>query len=103
MLPTFVRPYYVKRVLLIGGESTGKSTLSISLARHYNTCWLEEVGRDLSARSGTDQWMIPQDFTDILLQHKQKEIDLIPTANKVLFEDTDCLITLFYLHFLGGK
>lgn len=27
-LPTNVRPYYVKKVLLIGSESTGKSTLT---------------------------------------------------------------------------
>lgn len=101
MLPRFVRPYYAKRVLIAGGESTGKSTLTVSLARHYNTCWLEEVGRDLSERSGTDRWMIPGDFTDILLQHKEREIALLERANRVLFEDTDCLTTLFYLHFLG--
>ena len=102
MLPVFVRPYYVKKVLLIGTESTGKSTLAANLALYYNTCYLEEVGRDISARSGTDQWMIPGDFTDILLQHKAKELELAKTANRVLFEDTDCLTTLFYLNFLGG-
>ena len=102
MLPTFVRPYFAKKVLLIGGESTGKSTLSISLARRYNTCWLEEVGRDISARSGTDLWMLQEDFTDILLQHKVREIEALKSANRLLIEDTDCLITLFYLNFLKG-
>lgn len=102
MLPSFVRPYYAKKVLLIGGESTGKSTLTISLARRYNTCWLEEVGRDISMRSGTDQWMLQADFTDILLQHKMREIEALQRANRVLIEDTDCLITLFYLNFLEG-
>lgn len=102
MLPAFVRPYYARRVLIIGGESTGKSTLTISLARHYNTCWLEEVGREIAARSGTDQWMIPQDFTDILLTHKARETALLQQANRVLFEDTDCLTTLFYISFLDG-
>lgn len=102
MLPTFVRPYFAKKVLLIGGESTGKSTLSISLARRYNTSWLEEVGRDISARSGTDLWMLQEDFTDILLQHKTREIEALQRANRVLIEDTDCLITLFYLNFLKG-
>ena len=103
MMPDYVRPYYVKKVLLIGTESTGKTTLAASLARHYNTVWLEEVGRDLSARSGTDRWMLPGDFTEILLRHKVKQIDTIARANRVFFEDTNCLTTLFYINFLEGE
>lgn len=102
MMPAYVRPYFTKKVLLIGTESTGKSTLTISLARHFNTIWLEEVGRDISARSGTVRWMIPEDFTDILLLHKAKQRELLPLANKVFLEDTNCLTTLFYIGFLDG-
>jgi len=102
-IPFVVRPYYVKKVLVIGGESTGKSTLTINLANYYNTNYLEEVGRDLSERSGTDRMMIPNDFTDILLQHKTHEIKAVKTSNRILFEDTDCLITLFYIGFLDGN
>ena len=102
MMPAYVRPYFVKKVLLIGTESTGKSTLTISLARHYNTVWLEEVGREISERSGTDLWMIPEDFTEILLRHKLKQIEKIREANRVFFEDTNCLTTLFYIGFLNG-
>lgn len=103
MLSNVVKPYYVKKVLLIGGESTGKSTLTINLANYFNTNYLEEVGRELSEKSGTDELMLPEDFTDILLTHKKKETELIQHSNKVLFEDTDCLITRFYLEFLEGK
>ena len=102
-IPAVVKPYYVKKVLLIGGESTGKSTLTINLANYYNTNYLEEVGRDISERSGTDMLMIPDDFTGILLCHKIRETEAVKTSNRVLFEDTDCLITLFYLDFLEGK
>ncbi len=102
-LPNIVRPYYAKKVLLIGGESTGKSTLTINLASYYNTNYLEEVGRDISERSGTDMLMLPEDFTDILLIHKVREREALLHSNKVLFEDTDCLITKFYIQFLEGK
>ena len=103
MMPAYVRSYYVKKVLLIGTESTGKSTLTVSLARHYNTVFLEEVGRDISARSGTDLWMLPEDFTDILLEHKVKQLEMISRANRVFFEDTNCLTTLFYVNYLEGE
>ena len=75
----------------------------ISLANYYNTNYLEEVGRDLSELSGTDLYMLSEDFTRILLEHKAKEMRLIPQSNKVLFEDTDCLITRFYMGFLKDE
>lgn len=102
-LPNEVRPYFVKKVLLIGGESTGKSTLTINLAKYYNTNSLEEVGRELSELSGTDKMMLPEDFVRILLEHKNKELRLKEESNKVLFIDTDCLITKFYMEFLGDE
>ena len=102
-MPGIVRSYYVKKVLIIGGESSGKSTLTINLANYYNTLYLEEVGRELSALSGTDEYMLSEDFTRILLEHKSKELRLIERCNKVLFEDTDCLITRFYMEFFSDK
>ncbi len=101
-LPNNVKPFYVKKVLLIGSESTGKSTLTINLANYYNTNYLEEVGRDISERSGTDLMMLSDDFTDILLQHKAREIEAVKSSNRILFEDTDCLTTQFYVEFLEG-
>lgn len=85
-LPSVVKPYYTKKVLLIGGESAGESTLTINLANYYNTNYLEEVGRDISERSGTDMLMLPEDFTDILLMHKVKEREALLSSNRVLLE-----------------
>lgn len=102
-LPNVVKPYYVKKVLLIGGESVGKSTMTINLANYYNTNYVEEVGRELSEKSGTDKMMLAEDFTEILLKHKLKEMECMEKSNKVLFIDTDCLITQFYMNFLDDK
>jgi HTH-type transcriptional repressor of NAD biosynthesis genes len=99
-IPNVVREYFTKKVLLIGGESTGKSTLIINLANYYNTNYVEEAGREISMRSGTDRLMLSSDFTDILLTHKMNELEAIKHSNKVLFIDTDCLITRFYIDFL---
>ena len=99
-LPELVRPYYVKKVLLMGSESTGKSTLTINLAHRFNTNFVDEAGREISERSGTDRLMLSSDFTEILLQHKLNEIRAITHSNKLLFIDTDALVTQFYMSFL---
>ncbi|MBR4587050.1 MAG: AAA family ATPase [Lachnospiraceae bacterium] len=102
-MPRAVRTYYTKKVLIIGGESAGKTVLTINLANYFNTVYLEEVGRELSELSGTDEYMMPEDFTRILLEHKAKEMRLMDRAEKVLFEDTDCLITRFFMDFLKDE
>ena len=99
-LPNIVKPYYVKKVLLMGSESTGKSTLTINLANRFNTNYIDEAGREISERSGTDLLMLSEDFTEILLQHKLNEIKAVENSNKVLFIDTDALVTQFYMSFL---
>ena|SRR3989339_1445319 len=40
-----VKPHFVKRVALVGAESTGKTTLARDLATSLNTTWVPEYGR----------------------------------------------------------
>ena len=40
-----VRAYYVKRVCVVGAESTGTTTMAEALAAHYKTVWVPEYGR----------------------------------------------------------
>jgi len=101
-IPNFVKPFYVKKVLIIGLESSGKSVMTVNLANYFNTNYIEEAGRELSEKSGTDLMMLAEDFTEILLTQKMLEMKAVESANKVLFCDTDCLITQFYLRFLEG-
>lgn len=101
-LPNFVKPYFVKKVLIIGLESSGKSVMTVNLANYFNTNYIEEAGRELSEKSGTDLMMLNEDFTEILLTQKMNEMKAARYSNKVLFCDTDCLITQFYLNFLEG-
>ena len=39
-------PINIVKVVLFGPESTGKTTLSRHLARHYNTVWIPEFARE---------------------------------------------------------
>ena len=101
-IPKICRPYYTKKILLVGGESTGKSTMAENLALTYNTNFLEEVGREVCDYAGTEDLMIANDFCEILLKHKIKETELIKQSNKLFFVDTDALTTKFYAQFLLG-
>ena len=43
----------VKKIVIIGPESTGKSTLCKSLADHYKTAWVKEYAREYLLKNGT--------------------------------------------------
>ena len=102
-IPAIVRPYYVKTVLVVGGESTGKSTLTENLAKCFNTSFVAEAGRDFCAQAGGEEWMTAEDLQKCVLYQKTAVWEGIKKANKVLFIDTDALTTKFYIQFLLGE
>jgi len=51
----------LKKIVIIGPESTGKSTLCEQLAQHYETMWCPEFAREYLLSNGTDY-----EFDDLL-------------------------------------
>ena len=77
----------VKKVVIIGPESTGKSTLSEALAKELRTVWVPEY-----ARSYLEQLQRPYTEEDLLTIAKsqiENEDDLMAKAKKLLICDTD--------------
>lgn len=101
-LPACVKKYYTKKVCIIGTESCGKTILVRNLAKAYNTTHVEEAGRYICDEAGGIDNMQKYHYFEILFQHKQDEKNALEHANKVLFIDTDSLITLYYYK-LGFK
>lgn len=95
-LPNCVKPYYTKKVCIIGTESTGKTTLTRNLAKYFNTTHVEEAGRYICDDAGGIDNMQPYHYFEILFKHKELEKEALKNANKVLLIDTDSLITLYY-------
>jgi HTH-type transcriptional repressor of NAD biosynthesis genes len=95
-LPKIVRQYYIKKVCVIGTESCGKSTLVRNLALRYNTTYVREEGRYVCDEAGGIDNMQKYHYYNILFRHKYEEERMLEYANKVLFIDTDSLITLYY-------
>jgi NadR type nicotinamide-nucleotide adenylyltransferase len=90
-VPEVVRPYYIKRIVLTGPESTGKSVLAQKLAEHYQTNWVEEYGRTYCERFGTD--LDDLDFAHIAGGQLLLEDKAARQANRILFCDTDLIVT----------
>ena len=44
----------VKKIVVVGAESTGKSTLCTMLAQHYKTEWCAEFAREYLLKNGTN-------------------------------------------------
>jgi len=95
-IPGPVRPYFQKRVTLLGAESAGKSTLSETLANHFGTKAIPEYGRDYDAtfKQGTD-WTA-DDFMMIAKGHVAMATPTAASASPVVIEDTDLLQTVVW-------
>jgi len=92
---------FIERVCLLGGESSGKSTLAEALAREFSTVHVAEYGRDLwEAKSGT---LAFEDMQHIAKVQIQREEEAALKAKQFVFCDTSPLTTLFYSHHLFGK
>ena len=93
----------VKRVCLLGAESTGKSTLAEALANRYDTLWNPEYGRPYTqiGRPAGAPWT-SSEFTHIARIHCWYEDFLAKLARRVLFSDTDAFTTaVFHEVYLG--
>lgn len=103
-LPSFVRPYFVKKVVVVGTESCGKSTLVRYLAKVYNTVCVEEYGREVCEEVGGCDVILTADyFPYIAYGHKMKEYEAAKQANKLLFIDTEAIVTQFYSELYTGR
>jgi NadR type nicotinamide-nucleotide adenylyltransferase len=98
-----VRAYYVKRVVVIGAESTGTTTLSIALAEHYKTTWVPEFGRFYTeARRPRGELWRSDEFTFIAVEQARMEDAMARLANTVLICDTDPFATaIWHERYLG--
>jgi NadR type nicotinamide-nucleotide adenylyltransferase len=80
--------------VLLGGESSGKSTLAARLAKHWQTVHVPEYGRELwEARRGELRF---EDMEAIASEQIRREESSIAQARRFVFCDTSPLTTLFY-------
>ena len=100
------QPSNCLKVVIFGPESTGKTTLSQMLARHYNSIWVPEYAREYLQ----DKWnnerktCEPHDLIPIAIGQMRLENELAQKTDTILICDTDLLETKVYseAYYLGS-
>lgn len=91
-----------EKIVILGPESTGKSTLCASLAGHYHCSWVPEFARKYLLELGR-----PYNFDDLLVIAKgqlRAEDEITKQAKEsFLFIDTDMYVMKVWCEFVFGK
>jgi NadR type nicotinamide-nucleotide adenylyltransferase len=106
----------LKKIVAIGPESTGKSTLCKQLAEHYHTLWCPEYAREYLTAHGMNysyddlltiakgQIETEEKYTQLAIGSEQLKNAHTPlTTHHLLFIDTDMYVMKVWCEFVFGK
>ncbi|GMQ25525.1 hypothetical protein Aoki45_22070 [Algoriphagus sp. oki45] len=91
----------LNRILILGPESTGKSTLAADLANHFSEPWVPEYAREYLEK--IDRSYRFEDLTEIGKGQIFQEDKLAQKAKKFLFCDTDLRVIHIWSEHKYGK
>lgn len=102
-----VRAYFTRRITILGAESTGTTTLSEALAKHYKTVWVPEEGRMYSMgkiHGDTNTAWRTEEFMHIAEAQNDLEDTLAESSNGLVICDTDAFATgLWHERYMGER
>ncbi len=100
-IPSYVRPYFQKRLTMIGPESTGKSFMADFLAKKFGGPYVPEYGRPYERFRQSGLYRA-EELHFIVDGHEAHRKTLSMKAGPILFEDTDALLTAVWAEMLLG-
>ncbi len=104
-IPKEVRPFFVKTIAILGGESSGKTVLVSKLANVFNTTSAWEYGREFvfEKLGGDEQAMQYSDYPKMALGHQHYIDYAMRHAHKIAIVDTDFITTQAFCIQYEGK
>lgn len=101
LLEPCVRAHFVRRVCVVGAESTGTTTLARALADQFRTVWVPEYGRRYCEDRRRGPWSSAE-FVDIARRQQADEDAAARRSGPILVCDTDALATaVWHERYLG--
>jgi NadR type nicotinamide-nucleotide adenylyltransferase len=91
----------VKKIAVLGAESTGKTTLARSLALRFQTVWVPENAREYMNVNAGEYTL--DDIETISREQLAQEKRLETSANGFLFVDTELIISKVWCMDVFGK
>jgi NadR type nicotinamide-nucleotide adenylyltransferase len=91
----------IKRISITGPESTGKSMLAEQLATQFKTVFVPEYAREYLDNLGREYLF--EDIAVIAGRQLELEDQLAVKADRLLFCDTDMLVTKVWSEFRYGR
>ncbi|HEY2583838.1 MAG TPA: ATP-binding protein [Mucilaginibacter sp.] len=89
------------KIAVVGPESTGKSTMSVYLANHYQTVWVPEFARGYCEKlTAPPTW---QDEINMFYGQLALEKELLPKADKILVCDTTFITVKIWSDYTFGR
>ena len=93
----------IKKIVFLGGPSTGKTTLCETLAKQLNTLTVAEYGREYWLTHQVNRRLSPEQLLHIAQTQNDWEDQASRRANGVLLCDTNAFTTWhFALHYHGS-
>lgn len=83
-------------VCFLGAPSTGKTTLTRTLAEQHHTEWMPEYGAEFWLAHQVDRRITLEQFETIAPEHNRREEKLRAQANTYLFCDTNPITTYMF-------
>jgi NadR type nicotinamide-nucleotide adenylyltransferase len=94
----------VKKIVIIGPESTGKSSMCAMLAKYFNTTWVKEYAREYLLKNGTNYtYENLYEIAQGQIEAEKTAIENLEENQTFIFVDTDMYVMKVWSEFVFNK
>lgn len=92
----------IVNIVFVGAPSTGKTTIAEECAKHFNTAWMPEYGREFWEKHNVDRRLTAEQLVELAQGHIERENEKLVEANTFLFTDTNAITTFMFSNYYHG-